>query len=53
MMKSIPKAVVVTEIDLLAVQTGAMLRGRLTGFRVEMKDEGVILRGTARSFYIK
>jgi hypothetical protein len=48
-----PKAVVLAEIDRLAAQTGEKLRGRVTGLRIEMRGEGVVLRGTASSFYAK
>jgi hypothetical protein len=40
-------------IDRLAVETGVMLRGRLTGLRIELLGGGVVLSGTARSFYAK
>ena len=30
-----------------------MLRGRVSGLRIEVRDGGVVLRGTARSFYAK
>jgi hypothetical protein len=44
---------VVADIDRLAVETGMKLRGRLFGLRIELLGEGVVLRGTARSFYAK
>ncbi|HVK09407.1 MAG TPA: BON domain-containing protein [Gemmataceae bacterium] len=40
-------------IDRLSAETGNMLRGRLTGLRIELLDGGVVLSGTARSFYAK
>ncbi len=43
----------VSEIDRLAAQTGAGLRGRLISLRIELRGSGVVLRGTARSFYVK
>jgi hypothetical protein len=49
-----PKATsVAAEIDRLAAETGRMLRGRLTGLRIELLGGGVVLSGTARSFYAK
>jgi hypothetical protein len=47
------KPEIVAEIDRLAAETGAMLRGRVTGLRIEVRDGGVILSGTARSFHAK
>lgn len=44
---------VADEIDRLAAETGAMLRGRLTGLRIELPGAGVVLSGTASSFYAK
>jgi hypothetical protein len=41
------------EIDRLAAETAEKLRGRLSGLRLELHDGGVVLRGTARSFYAK
>ena len=53
-MEQDPKAKsVATEIDRLAVETGVMLRGRLAELRLELRDGGVVLSGTARSFYAK
>lgn len=37
----------------LASDTGRMLRGRLSGLRLELDDGGIVLRGTAHSFYAK
>jgi hypothetical protein len=42
-----------SEIDRLAAETRARLRGRVTGLRLEVRDGGVVLRGTAGSFYAK
>jgi hypothetical protein len=54
MMERDPKAgSVVAEIDRLTAETEAMLRGRLSGLRIELRAGGVVLRGTARSFYAK
>lgn len=47
------KSAVADEIDRLAAETRKMLRGRLTDLRIERWGEGVVLRGTARSFYAK
>jgi hypothetical protein len=47
------QAEVGAEIDRLATRTGAMLRGRVTGLRIEVRGGGVVLRGTASSFYAK
>jgi hypothetical protein len=52
-MQQNPKTAVEAEIDRLAARTGKMLRGRLTGLRIELRGEGVVLCGTARSFYAK
>ena len=53
-MEQDPKATSVpTEIDRLALETGMLLRGRLADFRLELCDGGVVLSGTARSFYAK
>jgi hypothetical protein len=52
-MQQDPKAEAVSEMDRLAAETGEMLRGRLTDLRIELHGGGVILRGTARSFYAK
>ena len=41
------------EIDCLAADTAEKLRGRLSGLRVELHGGGLVLRGTARSFYAK
>lgn len=41
------------EVERLAAQTGERLRGRLTDLRIELLDGGVVLSGTARSFYAK
>lgn len=41
------------EIDRLATDTAERLRGRLSGLRLELSSEGIVLRGTARSFYAK
>ena len=41
------------EIDRLAADTAEKLRGRLAGLRLELHGGGVILRGTAQSFYAK
>jgi hypothetical protein len=41
------------EIDRLAADTAEKLRGRLSGLRLELHAGGVILRGTAQSFYAK
>ena len=41
------------EIGRLAADTAEKLRGRLSGLRLELHDGGVVLRGTARSFYAK
>jgi hypothetical protein len=41
------------EIDRLATRAGAMLRGRVKGLRIEVRGGGVVLRGTASSFYGK
>jgi hypothetical protein len=53
-MEQDPKATsVATRIDRLAVETRRMLRGRLADLRLEQCDGGIVLRGTARSFYAK
>jgi hypothetical protein len=44
---------VLAEIERLAAQTGEILRGRVTGLRIEVRGGGVVLRGTAQSFYAK
>ena len=41
------------EIERLAADTAEKLRGRLSGLRLELHGGGVVLRGTARSFYAK
>ena len=41
------------EIGRLAAVTARKLRGRLWGLRLELHGSGVVLRGTARSFYAK
>lgn len=46
-------AAVAAEIDWLAAETGRKLRGRLTDLRIERQGVGVVLSGTARSFYAK
>jgi hypothetical protein len=46
-------ASIVAEIDRIAAETGRMLRGRLTDLRIELREDGVVLRGTAQSFYAK
>jgi hypothetical protein len=48
-----PQAEVASEIDRLAAETRARLRGRVTGLRIEVRDGGVVLRGIAGSFYAK
>lgn len=40
-------------IERLAAETGRKLRGRLTDLRIERQGGGVVLSGTARSFYAK
>jgi hypothetical protein len=37
----------------LASEAGERLRGRLSGLRLELHGGGVVIRGTARSFYAK
>lgn len=37
----------------LAAQAAEKLRGRLSGLRLELHGGGIIIRGTARSFYAK
>ena len=41
------------EIARLAASTAEKLRGRLSGLRLELHAGGVVLRGTARTFYAK
>jgi hypothetical protein len=41
------------EIGRLAADTAEKLRGQLSGLRLELHGGGVVLRGTARSFYAK
>lgn len=41
------------DIEWLAAETGLKLRGRLTDLRIERHGGGVVLSGTARSFYAK
>jgi hypothetical protein len=41
------------EIHRLAADTAVRLRGRLSGLRLELRGGGVVLRGTAQSFYAK
>ena len=41
------------EIDRLAADTAEKLRGRLSGLRLELRGGGIVLCGTARSFYAK
>ena len=43
----------VDEIDRLVEEMRQMLRGRLIGLRIELWGGGVVIRGTARSFYAK
>ncbi len=40
-------------VDRLASETREKLRGRVSDLRLELHGEGIILRGTARSFYAK
>ncbi len=40
-------------VDRLALETGKKLRGRLTGLRLELHGGGIVIHGTARSFYAK
>jgi hypothetical protein len=42
-----------SEIDRLAADTADKLRGRLAELRLEQCGAGIVLRGTARSFYAK
>jgi hypothetical protein len=44
---------VVDELDRLAADTADKLRGRVVGLRIELCGAGVVLRGTARSYYAK
>lgn len=44
---------VAADIERLAAETGRKLRGRLTDLRIERQGGGVVLSGTARSFYAK
>lgn len=44
---------IAADIDRLAAVTGRKLRGRLSGLRIELQGGGVVLRGTASSFYAK
>jgi hypothetical protein len=46
-------AAVVAELDRLAADAAEKLRGRVAGLRIEPCGAGVVLRGTARSFYAK
>ena len=46
-------ASVVAELDRLAEDAAEKLRGRVAGLRIEPCGAGVVLRGTARSFYAK
>ena len=41
------------EIERLAADTAKKLRGRLSRLRLELRGGGVVLHGTARSFYAK
>jgi hypothetical protein len=41
------------EIAQLAANTAEKLRGRLSGLQLELHAGGVVLRGTAQSFYAK
>lgn len=41
------------EIGRLAAETAEKLRGWLSGLRLELHAGGVVMRGTARSFYAK
>ena len=47
------QAPIAADIERLAAETGRKLRGRLTDLRIERQGGGVVLRGTARSFYAK
>ena len=47
------EASVAADIEWLAAETGRKLRGRLTDLRIERHGGGVVLSGTARSFYAK
>jgi hypothetical protein len=40
-------------VERLASETGEKLRGRLSDFRLELHGGGIVIRGTARSFYAK
>jgi hypothetical protein len=49
-----PKATsVAADVDRLIAETGEKLRGRLSGLRLELHHGGIVIRGTARSFYAK
>jgi hypothetical protein len=52
-MKRDSESAAVEEIDRLVAEMGQMLRGRLIGLRIELWGGGVVIRGTARSFYAK
>ena len=47
------RTAVAAAIDRLAAETAEKLRGRLSGLRLELHGGGIVLRGTARSFYAK
>lgn len=53
MLERYRQAAVAAEMNRLAAETGAMLRGRVSGLRIEVMGKGVILSGSARSFYAK
>jgi CheY-like chemotaxis protein len=40
-------------VERLASETGEKLRGRLSDLRLELHGSGIVIRGTARSFYAK
>jgi hypothetical protein len=52
-MKGRDSKVSTAEIDRLMAETREKLRGRLSGLRIELRDGGIVLGGTARSFYAK
>jgi hypothetical protein len=47
------KAAEVAAVERLASETERKLRGRLSGLRLELRGGGIVIRGTARSFYAK
>ena len=47
------RAAVAAAVDRLESEAGEKLRGRLSGLRIELYGGGVVIRGTARSFYAK